>query len=583
MSKQKLNRGSTLYENLSLFSKLHFLTDSYPQFSGLKISSEEQISTLPLNFLKLFFINESNASWETTNKNKWYGRVASTRDILSDIRLQQTRLISSDLESNIRLRSIPGHAASGHKQFYQNPKPNTSPFDIIRRNVLKDYLNEQGQPYYQESKKISARDNYLLESQRLIDTIAELLERALYSSEKTIALEDSKGKPLFDFPIFYGKVDSYALLQGYFYGGFFDNYDDIRFSVEKKYLFPVHRKAGGGEEFLLNKENVAALNLGLDELARDEYLHPLLAPLSFSTRIKLLEELNIIVPQADVDYANTSSWKDILSQGHSFIGDYKHIPQYVRKVKGRGGSDDVLMCLANFIDFNPKKKSRNASWYSGLQVGAWLADFIDTIEKATAIFLPGGQDESLARYINIKWLERVRIDNAYRSLHSISLRKLEHRLEKEGREDFALVPKDTVVDLTAAGINPLRKYYKSGSGNIIHSSENYLLRLQSVNANLIRANRIPHVTDYITTTLEQEFLFMRNYLEKEHAISMKTKDGSYFVRGTSCSNSEVLVGFDNQPLGSVKQYMLQHIFPLVVDPNSRSEKIANFYAVSSKK
>ncbi|PIN81503.1 hypothetical protein COV13_01000 [Candidatus Woesearchaeota archaeon CG10_big_fil_rev_8_21_14_0_10_32_9] len=491
------------------------------------------------------------------NKKNWNIYKATSEDLVTDITLDTVLISSPKMQHNLKVRSTAGHATEGHVYFNKNMgggpgrKPNTTLEDIVSNEVLRELVDERKRPIY------SGKIHYMDETQSLINEIADFLVTCTNSYRKILVPTNSLGDPLLGIEFFNKlQVDPQAVLKGYFFGAFFDNYDIIRNSVEKK--FGVNY--GGGEAYLANIELIKRAEIYLPDFKSNHYSDKIIDVQPHKKKIEIFKKAKILFDISEPSI-NRLSWEQILEKDGIDLTLPKNqnmIQQYIRTKIGRGGADDVLIRLAAFIDFDKHHKNKTAEWFNGLQLGAQLADILDTLEKSTKYFLQGGQDQALARFTNKLWLSKIQ-DRTYRNVHNITL---DSNLDPE----FALVDKDQIIYLTALGINPKRTQ--------IHSSTKYFLKYQDMNVansslqtgQKLRFKDATELQEFlrgktkvVTTSLEQEFLYMQNKLETL-GCNMKSKSGKKLA-GTLCPNSDILIGFTRTPFQEFIDYMDLNVIP----------------------
>lgn len=500
------------------------------------------------------------------NRKTWESYKASKDEIITDIELDDVIISSPELQNNLKLRSTAGHAREGHVYFKKEnggpgPKPNTTLEDIISDRVLQELVDENDQLLYRN------RNEYLEETQEKINDVAKFLVNCVNSYKKSLKPIDSTGNPLLGIDFLKEfQVNPQAVLKGYFFGAFFDNYDEIRKEVEQK--FQVNY--GGGETYLANIKLIKKAGVHLTEFTTNNYIDEIIQEQPHNKKIKIFKDADLIINVPEPD-TKRKTWSQILEEDGIDLtkSSTNFIQQYIRTKSGRGGADDVLVRLAAFIDFNEDYKNKTAEWYNGLQLGAQLADIVDTLEKATKYFVQGGQDEVLGKFINNLWLEKTN-DRTYRNIHNINLKDIKNK-------DFALVDKNQIIYLTALGINPKREQ--------IHSSVKYFLKYQEMNIPNTQLNTNKKLTfknaqelkDFMnstsiidTTAIEQEFLYMQKKLESL-GCNMRNYNGQ-MLSGNLCPNSDVLIGFKRTPFKEFVSYMDNQVIPYAHKMSLKPEK-----------
>lgn len=545
----------------SLLDKLKFIakgSKSYP-VKNIKL---ENLDALPLSLLSSYL--RINFPDEKRFKNTlfWEEKVAVDEDIIRDLKVSGDgfNLLPPTLLSNLTPRAVVGHAQNGHSTFSSTKiAPNTSLDDIISENVLTSYFDKKGKPFYDSTYA------FLHETQNYINSFAHLIDVAT-NPKVTSSKMDLKKSPMFGFDFLKNlPFDSYAFLKGLFFGGYFDNYSTVRKGVKAKYGTDM----GGGRTYLINKSLLKGLGISIHELTSGKYKDPVLKRLSYDKRMSLFSHIGLIKNDSELDYKNANSWNDILDQASPVPEGY--FQEYIREQPGPGGSDDLLCMGAAFIDFKPENIRRDPLWYLWLQMGSRGADFVDTLTKATEFYLPGGQDEVLAKYANAAWLKKLRTNKYYASEIGINLKKLERDLDRAGSEEFALVSLNELVDITAAGINPSRAKFKSTGDSSIHSSARYFVKQQNSFKDYTNFNK-SYPTKGITNTLDQQLFATFKYLKKAGAnVEYSDKQFIYPLE------SNTKVGFQQHLLPDVINYFSKQLFPILKNPLDREKLLKKFF------
>ncbi|MGM5485082.1 MAG: hypothetical protein ACQEP1_04385 [Nanobdellota archaeon] len=549
IDKLTLNRVCDNIDDYSLFRTIVF-REGYDD-SVL----EGDINSVPDDILISYLEMKNSGVAEGYNRRKWDSGVAEDELIRQDLSVLDRELVSERLEPNLLLRIVEGHAVHGHTSFRKNgksdPKPNTRLEDILRN--IGSFSDVMDDPFYDKG------EDYLKESQGLIGNVASLLESAV-SKGRYMSLDSEKGA-LLGIPFLKGlDVDKKALLKGYFYGGHFDEYPNIRSVVDDEYL--KEGNVGGGESKLVDIDKLKRFGISLDELSHNSYDDDVLASLSPERREDLFYKVGIFKGFPGVDH-DVSSWGDILLQGKDISGSDNISSQFYRYVNGRGVSDDIAIMSASMIDDDGSEK--DSRWYNGLLVGAYLADFVDTVEKGTSHFIPGGQDTVLAKYIQSRWLDEVKEDRSFAKSQGVRYRDID-----KTDPDFALVPKREIINLTAASVNPKKSYFRSSrKASAIHSSQSYFLKRQSTRENSLEKNSQTE-EDIVTCAAQQELLYVQSL--------MPMNNKGYGLSGKMTDDVNVLIGFQRHEIGAVRDYFRNTILPMIKDRNNREKNTKNFYS-----
>ena len=177
--------------------------------------------------------------------------------------------------------------------------------------------------------------------------------------------------------------------------------------------------------------------------------------------IETLTSRGLIISDDKIDISSIQSFSELKEELKPWLND-SNFQEYVRQRKGVGVSDDIACStVANFINFNPLNK--DLRHYISLSIGAYIADFIDTISKTPYLYVPSGLDNLISEYVNKRTLDTLRTKNQE------DLSDLEKRILKNN----TLIDQDQLVDLIALSKNPDRD-----SVRIVHSSSRYFLERQ---------------------------------------------------------------------------------------------------------
>ena len=568
---------------------------SIRHFNDVMSTSFSSFDAVPIEALESYM----NISYPYTKRaefiKNWEAKTASDDMIARDLvlsnystllpatQLKFNKMSAPRLGANLAPRTTAGHAHAAHAGFSGKKKfTNTDLSYIITDDVLSRFNDPTGKPYYggrsnqwvpfSEYKKLgttskSPKVEFLEETQDMINSVVHLFEHAINSRSKTSSLNNFRQHELINsfIPGYISKVDNLGLLVGGSFGGNFDNYTDIRKPAEGIYDVTM----GGGHELLLDVEQAKRYSIGFGELASTKFEDGVLREISFEQRIELFKRLQIMQEHSLVKLDGVKSWNDVLAQGKDMRNENKLVPVYVREKNGSGVSDDGACMLVALHDFKGAKQ-RNGFWYDSLQRGAHLMDAVDTLEKASTYFFAEGQDQIIANYISHKWLDRVRSDKNYRRMHHINLNALEARIEEEGTTNFALFPKQDLIDITAASANPVDKF----SGKHIHSSARYFLQSVSFDGNSsLSAGRKKATPQIESNILAQEKIFTQYMLEKLGA-DVKV-DGNYLVPGNLYPD-QLYVGFSKIPADDAFAHF-EEMAQVIANPATRRANLMNYY------
>ena len=460
------------------------------------------------------------------------------RDIQALSRITLIKGLPRPIIDQLEIRAIVGHAQSGHRGFRNNRKINANLKDIISQVVNGGLVS---------FKTTYDFDNH---SYNLFYGISQNVEKALISlknncSEKSVTLTKSFN-PLWN----NAKVLPLSFLQGFYFGGNFDNFD-LRKIAEIRYGINI----GGGESHLIDFDKLRHQNINLTDLTKKKYGGELsfLNDLENGEVIKTLTSKGIILPQREIDISNIYSLKELEEQLKPRLKN-SNFQEYIRKKKGVGVSDDIACStVVNFIDFSNKNK--DVRHYFSLSIGAYMADFIDSISKTPYLYAPSGLDTLLAEYANQRTI------NILRQKSQDSMSKLEKKIIKDGN----LIDKNQLVDLIALSKNPDR----NGIG-IVHSSGRYFLEKQQFEKD-----------DVSSFTMEQQIIMAQRILKR--VLSIKNRDFKYLTKGNRIVPN-ASYGFHRTNSNSLNRYLVSKTFLdslRSTDESRRQEKIHEFYSSSN--
>lgn len=552
------------YNKRTPLEKLKFVAKSSELYNPNKIKKND-LDSVPLDVLSLYL--KINYPEEDRFKNTlfWQDKVATKEEIIIDLVNAPIGfdLIPRELVGNLTPRAVVGHAQNGHCEFSMNAKPNTTLEDVINDDILIHFKDKNKFPYYKSAKE------FLFETQKYIDNVAELVDMAV--DPNIISSIDNKinsSKLLFNFNFLKGlPVNLHAFLKGVSFGGYFDNYEDVRSPIFERYGVEM----GGGRTWLVNKKMLMGLGIGIQDLNKSKYKDEIIKHLSPKRRMELFHYSGLVKKDTVIDYKHAKRWQDILDQSEPIPKGY--FQEYIRDIIGPGGSDDILCMSAAWIDFNPKNIRRDPLWYFWLQMGARSTDFVDTLTKSSARYLPGGQDKAIAKFANAAWLDKVRNTKYYASEIGVDRHKLEKNLEKQGNEDFALVLLDELIDMTAVGINPSKYIFSKSKDPAIHSSARYFSKAQSSNGIDYTNFNDSSFSKGVTTAMDQQIFVAHKYLKK---LKANVELDGKFIHPLVGSSE---IGFQKHPLAKVVEYFSRYIFPVISKPLKRKELLERFFSM----
>ncbi len=385
------------------------------------------------------------------NQMEWKEKVATSEQLENDYLYCKNagdKFIKSPTFANFALRAVVGHSNEGHCSFRGTRYPNTTLNDIFTSDVV------GGE---------KSLETLLEQNKSILRSVAQIIYEAATTDQPALSLEehvDILGEPL------WSVVEPLAFLKGFAFGGMFDNYN-LRKIAEYKYGINL----GGGYCFKTDMDILSSLGIDISELARADFSsYDFLNGIPAPQRREIFERVGLIERLPEIDFSEILSVDDFFESCSQITGP-RFSYEYIREAKGDGVSDDTAVSIAPFLDFCFKNNS--PLHYKSLKAGAEMADFVDTICKFAPYYTANGLDEDFAGLANHLFLKRVREDKYYAERMGINKGILEKRLAKEG-DEFALIPKDELVDFIALSKNP----YKEP----IHSSARYFtLTVPTVN------------------------------------------------------------------------------------------------------
>ncbi len=488
-----------------------------------------------------------NKPFQTSlNQAIWKKQVATPFEIKRDFNSPvKIRTIETDLNENLLIRAIVGHAQAGHCTFRDNKKKNTTLDEVIK------HASEHPENFYEES-------------QHFINQIGRLVDKALSKGNPLLEMKH-KRMPLFGVPM-YRDIIPLPFLKGIFFGGYFDNYPIIRTEAEKRFGIEI----GGGERHLIDKEMLEKLNIGITELTSGNYNLMILNYLTPKERIQVFKNIGLIQEKKLIDLTHVERWEDVLDQALEYQKLGNLFQEFMRYVRGPGVSDDIACMNAAFIGWDPLKRIKNRGLYhKNLIVGANMTDLIDTLSKATALYVHESFDELIAKYANHMWLKKITENKKYREACGITKQQLEIMLEDP---QFALVPRDEIINLVALSKNPLvyllNPEQESDRSSKIHSSARYFLK-EIINEEM----------EERSYTLEQEMIqtlrIINKILQEQGEPQISIKD---VTKGTEHVLPYQKIGFTRQPLNRVFDYLRKRVHPITsLHPEKRETEIHYLY------
>ncbi|MDH3324878.1 MAG: hypothetical protein OEL89_04525, partial [Candidatus Peregrinibacteria bacterium] len=411
--------------------------------SSIPISRIDDVANLPPRLISDIVQEATCARVQEFNICSWEEQVAPNKEIRSDhkrlMKTDKMLLLSPKTAHNLTSRAIVGHAQNGHGRFTM-PCPNTN-----TKNVM-DAMSRDLKTFQIESQQLSDNIVHYIES-----WFNHAVQSASTTTKKSriIKLQNEYGEPLngLDF-LRDTPIDILEFARGFYFGSLMDNYEIIRRAGFQKY----GHQMGGGGSYVANTNLLKKFGIGASDLSKIGH-QGLLKVLNYMTsenKVGVLKHLGII-------QENSFSLEEILREDFSWDGIKSHEtatnltenPEcsgyYIRDVRGKGVGDDIAIFLSAFLPqtYTMARYLESHQAHHSRMIGTLMADQIDTIEKDSSIFLPGGQDEVAGQYINRLFRKACR-DKEFRRRFNIKYRK-------DGQ--YNLVDRDTIVDFTVASAN----------------------------------------------------------------------------------------------------------------------------------
>ncbi len=523
----------------------HKLEEKYPR-EEFNIPSISDIAKLDNSKLKYIVENLFTKDEKEFNTLMWKSAEAPSEMIARDfcaMNIEGSLMFASkDLEFDLNVRAIAGHAQNRHATFKEDSYENTTTDRVI------SCLAHQRREIERERRLLTTFEK---RSQGYIDEIVTLMDDFLdYSIKsgskfnpdkkyKTIRKKNISGMTLFKGV----KVNLMEMMRGFYFASLMDRYEGIRSEVFNKYGFQM----GGGECYQTDSNLLKEQGIWLTHLSTSSYQNwsEFLCFLEGEKREELLYDLGIF-RKTNFDWDNIDlnkiKWKDL--KLHSAVKDkskeksYKNV--YHRLHRGKGCSDDIAIVIAGFLPqtFTNLGHIELQHDIPSRIFGAYLADKIDTIEKDSHLIFPNGQDEFVGEYLNRKF--RIACQNkVFRESNNI-------RYRKDGQYD--LVSKSTIIDFTAASANT-RKIY--------HSSQRYFLRKE--NGTCAFKEYLRHAQAYATV--------LRRDFDYETLNS---------IMGKGIKNIQnILATFHRVPIKEII-YEMNNRLELVIEPGKREKRLNDY-------
>ena len=503
-------------------------------------------------------INFYNKGREVQNIEEWEKEVAPFPTIIIDINATLNEDIIMFLPKQARealtIRAIAGHAQNGHATFKTEGKNGILAPLIYANTTIEDVIEaiERNPP---QGLEYITKAGFKRQSQTSIDNIVYPLEGFLKDMKKNIAnlsrvsrvrkLIDRNGNPINGVEFLRNMhFDMFERLRGFDVTTSMDDFKKTRTPIFNKY----GHQMGGGSCHLIKTENLKKYNLGLKDLSSTEYkgIFKILKHTTQATRIEVFNDLEITkekdLPLEDIT-AEGMSW-DRLKE-HPSVTDLIKNPdycgQFIREVKGKGVSDDLLIWYSGLLSPSIYKTGHQISKWAleSRMLGARDGDDIDTSEKYATKFFPGGQDGTARKYLEGLFAE-LATDERIRDYLNL-------REQPNGRYYF--VDKNEIEDLTLLG----------GNREIdIHSSARHLIKNRN------------------GTCATIEYLKQMYFHAKDNHMRMNIKN-IYDIIGDRLNKdaSEVELTCKNIPFRKIREKMIKGA-EILKTPSKREEKLRQY-------
>lgn len=469
-NEQKQNLGE--YTNLIKrilqdpnFKKVFGNNNSIRSLTDLNNISSKKLSGLIECFLPL----KTQKEYEKEFHLQIPGKALVSKDF-NKIKKEDIMLTRGWSKYDLTLRAIHGHAQSGHSEFRDGDIPlrfkNTTTQDIIR-------ILEENEIKINNYKPIKLRE-FQQRTQDTIDTIVQGIDDFFNSPEKyaePIKFKGHKNTPYAGSLLFnQQKYYMIEFLRGLYFGLVFDS-EEKRMLVNKKY----NHLMGWGDHYIFDRNEIKKYPLTLENISKKKYFYELkfLEYLSSEKIIEIFKNLNIIQKTRETDITkynlNKINWEDIKCD----LGIQRNLSSkdlhnlYLRKENGYGLSDDIAIYLSYFLPQTFSNKNHIENPLSGISrmMGAFVGDFIDTIQMDSHVIFEGAQDGLIAKYLDRKFKEACK-NKKFRDLFNINYEK---------NEEYSLVSDSALTDFIgiSSNIDLIFKKKDEFSPNIIHSSQRH--------------------------------------------------------------------------------------------------------------
>jgi hypothetical protein len=487
-------------------------------------------------------INQAhNGEQKIMNTFLWDSSTATREEIIQDVSktLQEDTIMFAEPEmaKSLGIRAISGHAQEGHSIF-TNKKQNTS---------TKNVLDAIGKRKYFQTKSQEGIDNIIYCMEDWMGNIEKKINN-INPKSNIIYLKNRNGKPLNGFSFFDEKmpIDILEYMGGFLFSSLMDNFPNIRKNIFQKY----GKQMGGGESYLTNMEKLKEYGIDITHLSGINYqgIFKILNYTDPENRIKILNNLNIIKSEKlDLEKIadGTQTWDEIKSNSSvtNLLKDSKLWGQYIRNTQGMGVGDDIAIFLSAFLPQTYTNQGHRESHlaYQSRMMGALSADQIDTFEKDSSLFIPGGQDEIAGHYINGRF-RRLCQSKKFREAFNI-------RERRDG--EYNLISKSVIRDFTAASANTQEEH--------VHSSQRWFYK---------ETEGTCAISEY-TKHLYQS--------AKSRGKKIERKDIDNLCIDLYNRSSNACLTFRQIPIGLIKK-ILDNRLELIIEPREREKNLSSFYS-----
>jgi len=485
------------------------------------------------------------------NIAEWENQIAPPREIIEDLEttIKKTSMmfIGKEMSYIFDIKAIEGHAQNGQgtfPQIYQN---------TTTKNVLKA-IEEEGP---NQLKKQFSQRRFQNLTQKYINSIVEFMEEWVKDAENNISKLETKSnstkfknnrkRTLNGMSCFKGmEMDMLELMRGFYLTSNMDTLQPIRKDGYLKYGY----KIGGGEYHLTAQKELQELGINIRDLSGIHYNGSLriLNELPTHTRLKILNDLGVTkdktLPLEDIAQGEYT-WKKIML--HKNVTDLskntKYKGEYIKDEKGYGVGDDMVIFLAGFLPpsiYNEKYKESSIAIQSRI-IGALLGDMIDTMEKDSKLFIPGGQDMIAGLHLN----------GLYKKLCQDTRFRRRFNLKEQPNNNYNLVSHEELVDFTMAGANTATEN--------IHSSQRWFYMNKGGTCAI--SEYLKHAYFYSKITSKEMFL----------------SDIKNFKINPDINHDQTKFTYQQTPLHKIKTTLNKRLY-LISNQEKREKRIMKYFS-----